>query len=294
MCVDQSVDYGAGFGLAFWLSVLVLVICVMVLLVRRTAWSHWQFALAFFFIALIPATGIIPINQPRADRFLYLPSVAGALVVGWLWDWAQPRWRTAGLAFLSASLFWYGWRSWDYSKTFLNETVLWQNVLAVNPKSYRGYADLAANANNNGQPQLALTLVDQALALNPTSYPEGLVIKAYALELLGHLKEAETFYRRAIATGGEDPRWLYLLADLLQRENQLVAAEQTYDRITQLRPNYVEARYAAGILALQMNEPAKAEADIAAVLQADPANPQARAMLELLHRKKTAPVNQPR
>ena len=52
------------------------------------------FALSFFFIALAPVSGLIPINQPRADRFLYLPSVAAALAVGWLWDWAQARWRT--------------------------------------------------------------------------------------------------------------------------------------------------------------------------------------------------------
>ena len=179
MCIDQPVDYRAGFGITFWLSLLVLAACAIALLVRRETWSRWQFALAFFFVALIPVSGIIPINQPRADRFLYLPSVGAALAVGWLWDWAQPRWRTVCLACIAASLSWFGWRSWDYSKTFLNETALWKNVLVVNPNSYRGYADLAAYANNAGQPQIALDLIEKSLTLNPT-YPEGWVIKAYA------------------------------------------------------------------------------------------------------------------
>jgi len=291
MCVDQPVDYTAGFGVDFWLSVLLLAVCASFLFLRRGVWSCWQFAVAFFFVALIPVMGLIPINQPRADRFLYLPSVAGALAVAWLWEWAatQLRWRPACVAFLAASLSWYGWRSWDYSKTFLNETVLWKNVLAANPQSYRCYANLAAIDNNTGQPQLALPLVEKALALNP-DYPEGLVIKAYAQEVLGHLPEAETGYRRAIEKGGEDPRWLYLLADLLAREGKNAEAEKFYDRIAQLRPNYAEARFAAGILAIQMNEPAKADADMTAVLQADPANQKAREILDLLHQKESAPT----
>ncbi|MGA3266559.1 MAG: tetratricopeptide repeat protein [Verrucomicrobiota bacterium] len=287
MCVDQPVNYDAGFGPAFWLSLLVLVGGAIFLLVRRPAWSRWQFAVAFFGISLIPVLGFIPINQPRADRFLYLPSVAGALAVGWLWDWAatRPRWRTACAAFLAASLFWFGWRSWDYSKTFLNDTVLWENVISVNPASYRAFGNLAAEANNQGQPQKALALVEKSLAVKP-DYVEGWVIKAYSLELLGRSAEAAALYRQAIATGGEDPRWLYLLADLLQREKQYASAEQLYDRIAQIRPGYAEARLAAGLLALQMGEGDKAEAHFAAVLRADPGNQTARDCLNALHRRK--------
>ncbi len=291
MCVDQPVDYSAGFGPAFWLSVLVLGGGAGFLLLRRKSLAYWQFAVAFFLITLVPVMGIIPINQPRADRFLYLPGVAGALAVGWLWDrvFRLPSWRPVYIAFLTASLAWYGWRSWDYSKTFLNETALWKNVLSVNPQSYRGLANLAANANNSGQPQLALPLVEKALAVKP-DYSEGLVIKAYALEALGQSTNAESFYRKAIETGGEDPRWLYLLADLLQREGKNVEAEKYYDRIAELRPGYVNVRLAAGILALQMNEPAKGEAHLTAVLQADPSNQKAREVLDILHRQATAPT----
>jgi tetratricopeptide (TPR) repeat protein len=286
MCVDQPVDYGAGFGPAFWLSVVVLGGCAGFLVLRRGSLAYWQFALAFFLVTLVPVIGIIPINQPRADRFLYMPSVSGALAVGWVWDrvYRLPSWRPVYIAFLAASLAWYGWRSWDYSKTFLNETALWKNVLVINPQSYRGLANLAANANNDGQPQFALPLVEKALAVKP-DYPEGLIIKAYALEGLGQATNAEACYRKAIETGGEDPRWLYLLADLLQREGKNAEAEKYYDRIAELRPGYVEARLAAGILALQMNEPAKGEAHLMAVLQADPSNQKAREILDVLHRQ---------
>ncbi len=290
MCVDQPVDYAAGFGAAFWISSAVLLGCLAVFLARGENWARWKFAVAFFFVTLIPVMGLIPINQPRADRFLYLPSAAAALAIAWLWDLARAGWRTAGLALYTAAMVWYGWRSWDYSKTFLNETVLWQNVLIVNPDSYRGYANLAAAANNLRQPERALPLVEKSLELRHGDYPEGQVIKAYALELLSKFPEAEAGYRLAIAQGGEDPRWLYLLADLLQREKKLLEAETVFDRIAELRPGYAEARFAAGILALQMNEPAKAAAHMAAVLQTDPGNRQARGILDILHRQDRPPA----
>jgi hypothetical protein len=290
MCVDQPVDYAAGFGAAFWISSVGLLLCLAVFFVHGEKWARWKFALAFFFVTLIPVMGLIPINQPRADRFLYLPSAAAALAVAWLWDLARARWRTAVLALYTAAFVWYGWRSWDYSKTFLNETVLWQNVLAVNPDSYRGYANLAAIANNSSQPERALPLVEKSLALRHGNYAEGQVIKAYALELLSKYPEAEAGYRLAITQGGEDPRWLYLLADVLQRENKYPEAEAAFDRVAELRPNYAEARFAAGILALKMNEPEKAAAHMAAVLQTDPGNKQARDILEILRRQARPPA----
>ena len=290
MCVDQPVDYAAGFGVAFWISSAVLLSCLAILMLRDASWTRWKFAAAFFFVTLIPVMGLIPINQPRADRFLYLPSVAAALALAWLWDLAQNRWRTVALAIFSATLFWFGWRSWDYSKTFLNETALWKNVLSVNPDSYRGYANLAAIANNAGQPERALPLVEKALKLRPGTYPEGQVIKAYALELSGRFPEAESGYRLAVTQGGEDPRWLYLLADVLAREKKLPEAETVFDRIAELRPNYAEARFAAGILAAQMNKPLKAAAHMTAVLQTDPENQQAHDILNILRRQESTPA----
>ena len=55
MCVDQPVDYSAGFGIAFWLSILALAACGAVLFVRRETWSRWQFALSFFLLRSLPS-----------------------------------------------------------------------------------------------------------------------------------------------------------------------------------------------------------------------------------------------
>lgn len=283
MCIDQPVSYDVGFGLAFWLSVVVLLVLVGIMTVREKAWMRWQFAIGFFFVTLVPVMGLIPINQPRADRFLYLPSVAAALCVAWGWDWAtkQPKLRTVALAFVALTLGWFGWRSWDYSKTFLKDRALWEQVISVNERSYRGFANLAASENNERRPENALQLIDEALKIK-ADYPEGWVIKAYSLSVMRRTKEAEELYRKAIESAPEEARWLFLLADLLERENRNEEAMKLYDQIALVRPAYVDARLSAGVLAVKMGLFQKARDHWEAVLKYAPQNEAARSNLEVL------------
>ncbi len=288
LCIDQPVNYATGFGGAFILSSVLLVTLLAGLLVRRESLARWQFAIVFFFVTLIPVMGLIPINQPRADRFVYLPSVATALTIAWAWDGlrAQPRWRTAGLAFMAATLGWFGWRSWDYAKTFQNDRALWEQVIMVNPQSYRGFANLAAAENNDGRADNGLVLIDKALAIK-SQYPEGWVIKAFSLSQLGKVPEAEQLYREAIKSAPDEARWLFLLADLLERQKRFEEAMALYEQIVKVRPAYVDARLSAGVLAAQLGKVALAKEHWEAVLQYDPNNATARQNLEILRKSRS-------
>jgi tetratricopeptide (TPR) repeat protein len=286
MCIDQPVDYKAGFGFAFWGGLALILLLIASLSFRKEGLRRWQFAIGFFFVTLIPVMGIIPINQARADRFVYLPSVAASLVLAWGWDKGalRPRLRVPVIAILTLWFGVFALRSFDYSKAFLNEQVLWQRVLEVNPNSFRAWANIGALHNNSGHPEEALPFVDRALAIKP-EYPEGWIIKAYSLAALGRASEAEALYRKALNSVPDEPRWLFLLADLQQRQNQLAEAEKLYDRIAEVRPGYAEARVAAGALAMTMKKPDKARAHWEAALKADPNNQDARHNLEVLKRQ---------
>lgn len=285
MCIDQHVDYAAGFGAAFWGSCLLLGALGGVLLARRPAWGRWQFAAALFFVTLIPVLGIVPINQPRADRFVYLPSVAGALALAWVADFpsVRGRMRPLALGLGAAALVFYSWRSWDYSKTFLNERTLWENVLTINPRSYRGWANMAAMNNNSGKADIALQQVERSLQIRP-EYPEGWVIKAFALQQLGRVKEAEELYRKALAAVPDEPRWLFLLAEVVQLDGRMDEAEKIYDRLFGVRPGYVDARISAGALAIQMKNARKAREHWETALRYEPGNSSAQHNLRVLER----------
>ncbi|MEO1843156.1 MAG: hypothetical protein ABGZ37_02645, partial [Akkermansiaceae bacterium] len=86
MSIDQYVDYESGFGLKFWLCLLALLPILAVFFIRRPEMNKWKFAIAWFFIFMFPVMGLIPINQPFADRFLYLPGIAFCIAIGFGWD----------------------------------------------------------------------------------------------------------------------------------------------------------------------------------------------------------------
>jgi tetratricopeptide (TPR) repeat protein len=211
--------------------------------------------------------------------------VAVALAIAWAWDAlrSQPRWRTAGLAFMVATLGWFGWRSWDYAKTFQDDRALWEQVIMVNPQSYRGFANLAAAENNDGRADNGLVLIEKSLAIKP-QYPEGWVIKAFSLAQLGKVAEAEQLYRDAIKSAPEEARWLFLLADLLEQQKRYAEAMSLYEQIVKVRPAYVDARLSAGVLAVQLGKPALAKEHWEAVLLYDPNNATARQNLEILRK----------
>jgi len=292
LSVDQPVDYGAGFGPAFFASTLVLLLLAALFLVRGERWAKWKFCVAWFFFFLVPVMGFIPINQPRADRFLYLPSLAAAIFLAFGWDtfrrWKPAALKPAAIAFAAWSVCFAAY-SFEYSKVWLNEQTLWEHTVKVNPDSYRGYANLAAVANNSGAPQKALVLVDLALAIKP-EYPEGFVIKAFALDALGKPAEAEKMYRQALSRDPNNTLWLFLLASHLELTGALAEAEKLYDRITELRPSYVDARLSAGVLAARLNKREQAIAHWQAVLEFDPGNEGARSNLALILGKPPPPT----
>ena len=187
-----------------------------------------------------------------------------------------------------ASLGWFGWRSWDYSKIFLDEETLWENVSTVNKRSYRAFANLAALANNHGQPETALKLIERSLAMRP-QYLEGMVIKGYALDLMEKPVETAALYRKALASDPRNAVWLFLLAGNLERSKRFSEAEAVFDEITRVQPGYVAARLAAGLLAAQMGQLEKATSHWRAGQAIAPENTVARHNLELLSRQTTRP-----
>lgn len=290
MAVDQPVDYAAGLGWPFIACTLLLLALIAPLAVPGARFARWKFIIAWFLISLLPVMGLIPINQPRADRFLYLPSFAGALLIAYALDELQsrkPSLRPIAVTAVALLAVCFGASAYVYSQVWKDEQTLWEHTLKANPKSFRAYANLAAAANNHGNPKLGLQLIDQALAIKP-AYPEGFVIKAYALDAQGRAAEAEDWYRKALANDPNNTLWLFLLGTLFERTGRLEEAAKTYDRVVELRPSYVQAQLNAGVLAVKMNHPEKAVAHWEAALKYDPNNEAAKYNLQIIM-KKTAP-----
>jgi protein O-mannosyl-transferase len=141
-------------------------------------WSRMPaFLLAWFFLALVPASPLVPGRAPQvAERFLYIPSVAWAWGLGWLgarvWSspWLRPRVRrglAVGLAVVLAvgAVALTGVRVRDWR----DEESLFRRMSTSEPRSYLAPLNLGHLSFRAGQLPEAEAEFRRALALRPHS-----------------------------------------------------------------------------------------------------------------------------
>lgn len=272
LSVDPYVETAGGFGLAFWSASLICMALLVWVLFRKPPVASWRLGWAWAALFISPVIGLIPINQMYADRFLYLPGIALSLwVAGW---WSSPKasWPRLRIGLTIAWLAWFGLRSCAYLPVWKNDLELWSHVVQVNPQSYRAYANLASLANNRGLPEDGLTLIDQALEIRP-DYPEGRVIRAYALGLLERWPEAESEYRAAILSNSESLQWHLLLVTALDAQQREEEAYELCLQILDKRPNYKDALLQAVRVAWQLGRKTDAQAHFKALQVLAPSDP---------------------
>jgi len=129
------------------------------------------FAIVFFFTALLPVMNIVPTMTLMAERFLYIPSIALAVIVAdILAAWWSSGARRAGLrnalvaaAVVMAAIF--GWMTHDRNNDWHDNTTLFLSA--------EGKTGTTINVNRaniyarNGELDRAEALYNEALQLNP-------------------------------------------------------------------------------------------------------------------------------
>ncbi|HEX6811067.1 MAG TPA: tetratricopeptide repeat protein [Planctomycetota bacterium] len=178
---------------------------------------------------------VIPLNMPMAEHRLYAVMLGlGALAVALLprvrpdgarGPWAAGPWLHP--AFLVLVLLGIG-TSAARSLHYRDERILWQNVLAQHPNSFRGWWGLGSSLWRYGDVPAAIEPLARAHFLCPTHY-DALVNYAEALVLLPDEK-AQPFrslvVSDALAARGNEDAW----ARTLQAQARLQAGRTTGER----------------------------------------------------------------
>jgi tetratricopeptide (TPR) repeat protein len=171
-----------------------------------------------FLIAVFPTSGVVPVSQLRADRFLYLALGFAAALIGIAADRvrlrASSRWgRGAVWGALVAFVALLMAQTHDYAGVWRSDVTLWKHVLHQEPDHPLATGELGAIALEQAHLDLAERLLRRSAAQAPhleqtwTNLCRVQGIRAETArtddERREHLEEARRQCRRAVAADPE-------------------------------------------------------------------------------------------
>jgi tetratricopeptide (TPR) repeat protein len=191
-----AVPADAGYLLA-GLVALVLGGALIVFAWRRGRWPL-AFLVAWFFMTLAPSLTVIvrrSASAPVADRYLYVPSVASCLLLGWAVVHVtrrlrlSARWTAATFAILSFIL---GVQALYYTRVWADDLSFWSDVAAKVPNDALPHRELATALLNRNRLSEADHELQRALAT-----PSDATGQAMTYNQLGNLYRRLARYQEA-------------------------------------------------------------------------------------------------
>ena len=167
----------------------------------NTRWSRPAlFGFAYFVVTLFPVLGFFNIYFQKysfvADHWQYTSIVGPIVFVIGSCAYLLRRtntWPVVG-GLIAAGL---GFLTWQQSKIYLNDEVLWTDTIRKNPKAAIAYQNLGTIAAERGDMQTAMKHFESALAANPEHENAHYSLSTcYALQ--GRIEEALPHLREAI------------------------------------------------------------------------------------------------
>ncbi|MDP3938374.1 MAG: tetratricopeptide repeat protein [Deltaproteobacteria bacterium] len=229
---------------------------------RLAFWSLW------FFVSLGPVSNLLPLTVLKADRYLYLPSLAlGGILAAALrppagergervgresgWQSRQGAFAVAAVALCMALLTWHRVPVWG------SDRALWTDSVAKAPRSHIAWGSLGETYFGEGNYPKALEAYEKAVALEPR-YGRGFFNIGFIRVREGALAEAAEVFRKGLAVSPEPPIWNpgvresygfihFYIAVQEAAEGKLAEAESRYRRSLGYRPVFPEAEFNLGL-----------------------------------------------
>lgn len=221
-------------------ATLVLTCTVALTPVRR--WPWLAFGAGWILLAFLPVSNLAPLYNPFAERYLYLPAAAFAMLLGRAFRTVQPpRLRAFLLAGFCAS---YTAISSLRLTDWANDYTLWSRTLTEEPRSARAHTWL------------------------------GLEMKKR-----GDYEEAYHCFRHADQLKPQDVSALINLGVLYAQSGRIAEAERIFRKAVERRPDKADAHWNLGMALHALGRDREASAEFARTLEIDPRHRAARATL---------------
>ena len=236
------------------------------------------FAIWWFFLTLFPVYNIIPIYNPFAERYLYIPLVGFCMIVAIFFHRLFYR-RFSKFAVTKAvkalaliALFSvYATITIQRNRDWEDNFTLWSKAVITTPHSSIAHGSLGRAYQDRGRLDEAIAEYNKAIEIRPEDYKAF-----YNLGVLhegqGALGEAREYYKSAIANNPAFIDARFNLANMYHNQGLLNEAIHHYRKITELDPADFEARNNLGVAYARKGDIASAIEAWKKVLEIDPQN----------------------
>jgi tetratricopeptide (TPR) repeat protein len=240
------------------------------------------FGVWWFFITLFPVYNIIPIYNPLAERFLYIPLIGFCMLVAMAFNTLMRKRlsETVPVKVLSSVaiivlLSFYATITIARNLDWKDSLTLWSKTVITSPNSSIAHGSLGRAYQDLGQLEEAIREYKKAIEIFPDNY------KAYynlgvIYDRQGALKEAVTNYKSTIAINPAFINAHFNLGNIYHNQGLLEEAIHQYRKVTELDPADYEARNNLGVAYAKQGKLDQAIAQWEKVLEIEPQNKSAK------------------
>lgn len=189
-------------------------------------------ALGFYLLLALPVANLVPLNEPAAEHFAYLPLIALAVAMAAMARGLAARFRVPHGRFLACTVLCVlALSSAMRSRVWADSETLWDSVLTINDGSDRAWSNMGLVYLERGDRPAAMRAFRRASELAPTVQPRIVANLMQMMRTDGDLPGAIALGQRALTAKPEDGLLLSFTGQLLLQANQPAEALPLLDQV---------------------------------------------------------------
>lgn len=231
--------------------------------------------LLWIFVYLLPVSNIIPIYNPVAVRYLYLPLFGFCLALVPLFIWIEKflkarypdRYKLASYILIAVLLIPAAGRTCFRNLSWKDSEKLWENEAGTG----RALNNYGRSLYLAGDIDGAIAKFEEALEINPLD-TKALNNLGATLKMKGDLQRPGIYFERAMKLNPTDPMGFNNMGDLLLAMGDNSEARKYFEKAIEVHPGFVRAYNNMGIAFRRDGKYEEAEKWLKEAVELDPYN----------------------
>lgn len=253
-----------------WIGILILIGSGFYCMIRKPVIGLF---ILWFFITIVPVSGIVPIMEPVAERYLYFPSIGPIVLFSIFLTGVWHRKRQT-LPFLAMLLLTYSVLTIERSRLWRDDYLIWRDAARKATESAHVHTYLGIAAYREGKLDESILELKKAESLNPNSALLSIIYHnmGLAYEAKGMHGDARDAYSRALSLNPYDVKVYYSIAVARTKEGKYLDAIEAFKKILYINPADKTVHYEMGLLYDKLGDYQQAAKEYRDALDVEPIN----------------------